>query len=175
MNDWAYTLCPMRTRQLVNPHASMEVPVADLKWAPGGRGSKGGILSTYTVRSSCNSGRRWYLLVLNTSHHLTLLEYVPLYPHSVLYLIFFPLPPSPLLLSLPALIVIGVLLLVPVPPPRFLLWYLLALRKVSQLFCITIGVGEVLHFCGLVHYILLCCWGRRRSGPPLVLLILKPY
>ena len=42
MNDWAYTLCPMRTRQLVNPNASMEVPVADLKQAPGGKGSKGG-------------------------------------------------------------------------------------------------------------------------------------
>ena len=127
MNNWAYTLCPMRTRQLVNPHASMEVPVADLKRAPQGKGSKRGILSTYTVRSSCNSGRRRCLLVLNTLHHLVLLEYVPLYPHSVLYLIFFLLPPSHLLLPPPALIVIGVSLLVPVPPPRFLLWYLPAL------------------------------------------------
>ena len=42
MKDWAYTLRPMRTRQLVNPHASMKVPVADLKRAPGGKGSKGG-------------------------------------------------------------------------------------------------------------------------------------
>ena len=127
MNDWAYTLRPMRTRQLVNPHASMEVPVADLKRAPGGKGSKGGILLTYTVRSSYNSGRRRYLLVPNTLHHSVLLEYAPLYPHSVLYLIFFLLPPSPLMLPPSALIVIGVLLLVPVPPPRFLLWYLLAL------------------------------------------------
>ena len=127
MNDWAYTFCPIWTRQLVNPHASIEVPVADLKWAPRGKGSKGGILSTYTGRSSCNSGRHWYLLVLSTSHHLALLEYVPLYPHLVLYLIFFLLPPSPLLLPPPALIVIGVLLLIPVPPLRFLLWYLPAL------------------------------------------------
>ena len=42
MNDWAYILRPIQTRQLVNPHASMEVPVADLKRAPGGKGSKGG-------------------------------------------------------------------------------------------------------------------------------------
>ena len=127
MNDWTYTLCLMWTRQLVNPHASIEVPVADLKWAPGGKGSKGGILSTYTVWSSCNSGRHRYLLVPNISCHLALLEYAPLYPHSVLYLIFFLLPPLPLLLPPPALIVIGVLLLVPVPSPRFLLWYLPAL------------------------------------------------
>ena len=93
MNDWAYTLCPMRTRQLVNPHASMEVPVADLKWAPGGKGSKGGILSTYTGRSSCNSGRRRCLLVLNTSHHLAPLEYAPRISTQS-YILYF--PPSPL-------------------------------------------------------------------------------
>ena len=127
MNNWAYTLHPMRTRQLVNPHASMEVPVADLKRAPGGKGSKGGILSTYTVWSSYISGRCRYLLVPYTLHHSVLLEYAPLYPHSVLYLIFFLLAPSPLMLPPPALIVIGV------PPsstcssPRFLLWYLPAL------------------------------------------------
>ena len=118
MNDWAYTLCPMQTRQLVNLHASMEVPVADLKWAPGGKGSKGGILSTYTVRNSCNSGRHRCLLVLNTSHHLAPLECALLYPHSVLYLIFFLLPPSPLLLPPPALIVIGVPLLVTCSSPE---------------------------------------------------------
>ena len=127
MNDWAYTLRPMQTRQLVNPHASMEVPVVDLKRAPGGKGSKGGILSTYTAQSSYNSGRRWYLLVLDTSHHLVLLEYAPLYPHSVLYLIFFLLPPSPLILPPSALIVIGVLLLVAGPPLKFLLCFLPAL------------------------------------------------
>ena len=42
MNDWAYILRPIQTRQLVNPHASMEVPVADLRRAPLGKGSKGG-------------------------------------------------------------------------------------------------------------------------------------
>ena len=122
MNDWAYILRPIQTRQLVNPHASMEVPVTDLKQAPGGKGSKGGILLTYTGRSSCNSERRQYLLKLDTLHHLVLLEYVPLYPHSVLYLILFFLPPLPLMLPHLALIVIGVLLLVSVPPPQLLLY-----------------------------------------------------
>ena len=126
MNDWAYILRPMRTRQLVNLHASMEVPVADLKRAPGGKGSKGGILLTYTGRSSYNSERHRYLLMLDTLHHLVLLEYVPLYPHSVLYLILFLLPPLPLMLPHLALIVIGVLLLVSVPPPKLLLYCPLA-------------------------------------------------
>ena len=71
------------------------------------------------MRNSCNSGRRQCLLVLNTSHHLAPLECALLYPDSVLYLIFFLLPPSPLLLPSPALIVIGVPLLVPVPPRGF--------------------------------------------------------
>ena len=122
MNDWAYILRPMWTRQLVNPHASMEVPVADLKQAPGGKGSKGGILLTYTRRSSYNSERRRYLLMLDTLHHLVRLEYVPLYRHSALYLILFLPPPLPLMLPHLALIVIGVLLLVSVPPLKLLLY-----------------------------------------------------
>ena len=93
MNDWAYTLCPMWTRQLLNPHASMEVPVADLKWDLGGKGCKGGILSIYTVWSSCNSRE---VPVSISAKHLTPFNSTgmcaPLYPHSVLYLIFFPLP-----------------------------------------------------------------------------------
>ena len=124
MNDWAYTLRPIWTRQLVNPHASMEVPVADLKRAPGGKGSKGGILLTYTGRSSYNSERRQCLSKLDTLHHSVRPEYVPLYPHSVLYLIFSLLPHLPLMLPHSALIVIGVLLLMSGPPPPLLLYCL---------------------------------------------------
>ena len=124
MNDWAYILRPIPTRQLVNPHASMEVPVADLKRALGAKAPTEGILLTYTGRSSYNSKRRQCLSKLDTLHHLVRLEYVPLYPHSVLYLILFLLPPLPLMLPHSALIVIGVLLLMSGPPPPLLLYCL---------------------------------------------------
>ena len=95
----------------------------------GAKAPKEGILLTYTGRSSYNSERRQCLSKLDTLHHLVRLEYVPLYPHSVLYLILFLLPPLPLMLPHSALIVIGVLLLMSGPPPPLLLYCLPALSR----------------------------------------------
>ena len=95
MNDWAYTLCPMWTRQLVNPHASMEVPVADLKWAPGGKGSKGGDpINLYCAELM----QLWEAPVSISARHLTPFSSTgictPVSPLSLIFNIFPSSPPA---------------------------------------------------------------------------------
>ena len=121
-----HTLCAQYgLGKLVNPHASMEVPVADLKRAPGGKGSKGGDpINLYWAELI---QLREAPVSIKARHFTPFSSTGICAPVSPLSLIFNIFPSSPLALNVyptRLLIVIGVLLLMSGPPPPLLLYCL---------------------------------------------------